>query len=143
MTTIERLPHDLDDRVATFLESFRAASATLDLDVQRECFAETFLAGDDGGARPVPREAFLRAVPNRAAAAREAGVGQAELVDSSMLRLDASWLVLRTEWSAPLRAGGRLPMTSTFLVHDDGSRLRISVYLNHAGLPLSTGSPDA
>ncbi|MGZ4508711.1 MAG: hypothetical protein ACXVX0_15815 [Blastococcus sp.] len=60
-----------------------------------------------------------------------------------MIRLDAQWLVLRAEWSAPLRAGGHLPMASTFLVHDDGSHLRICVYLNHAGLPLSTGSPDA
>jgi hypothetical protein len=80
----------LEERVAVFLGSFREASATLDIDAQRECFADTFLVGDANGARPVPREAFLQAVPARAAAAKEAGVGRAQLIKASMLRLDDS-----------------------------------------------------
>jgi hypothetical protein len=126
----------LEERVAAFLESFRTASADLDVEAQRECFAETFLVGDAEGARPVPREAFLQAVPARAAAAEQAGVGRAQLIEASMLRLDDSWVLLRTEWSAPLADGGELPMTSTFLLHDGRSGLRITAYLNHRGLPV-------
>ncbi len=138
MTRPMPLPvEQLDERVAVFLASFREASATLDVDAQRECFAETFLVGDADGARPVPREAFLQAVPARAAAAKEAGVGRAQLIEASMLRLDDSWVLLRTEWSSSLAAGGKLPMTSTFLLHDDQSELRITAYLNHRGLPVS------
>jgi hypothetical protein len=82
----------LEERVAVFLASFRKASGTLDVDAQRECFAETFLVGDADGARPVPREVFLQTVPARAAAAKEAGVGRAQLIEASMLRLDDSWV---------------------------------------------------
>jgi hypothetical protein len=128
---------ELEERVAAFLEAFREASAALDVEAQRDCFAETFLVGDAAGARPVPREAFLQAIPARAAAAEQAGIGRAHLVEASMLRLDDSWVLLRTEWSSPLAAGGEFPMTSTFLLHDDHSALRITAYLNHRGLPVS------
>jgi hypothetical protein len=127
----------LEERVAAFLEAFRAASAALDVEAQRGLFAETFLVGDAEGARPVPREAFLQAIPARAAAAEQAGVGRARLVEASMLRLDDAWVLLRTEWSSPTADGGELPMTSTFLLHDDRSTLRITAYLNHRGLPVS------
>jgi hypothetical protein len=127
----------LEERVAVFLASFRKASGTLDVDAQRECFAETFLVGDADGARPVPREVFLQTVPARAAAAKEAGVGRAQLIEASMLRPDDSWVPLRTEWSSSLADGGELPMTSTFLLHDDRSELRITAYLNHRGLSVS------
>jgi hypothetical protein len=127
----------LEERIAAFLESFRAASAALDVGAQRECFAETFLVGDAGGARPVPREAFPQAIPARAAGAERAGVGRAQLIEASMLRLDDSWVLLRTEWSSSLADGGELPMTSTFLLHDDPSDVRIAAYLNHRGLPVS------
>jgi hypothetical protein len=133
----------LEERVAAFLESFRKASAALDIDAQSQCFADTFLVADSAGARPVPRQAFLQAIPARAAAAEQAGVGRARLVEASMLRLDASWVLLRTEWSSSLADGGELPMTSTFLLHDDSSALRITAYLNHRGLPVNRGPGDA
>jgi hypothetical protein len=60
-----------------------------------------------------------------------------------MLRLDDAWVLLRTEWSSPTADGGELPMTSTFLLHDGGSELRISAYLNHRGLPVRGPIPDA
>jgi hypothetical protein len=135
-TATSPLPDPMEGRVAAFVEAFRQASAALDAEAQRELFAETFLAGDSNGAAPVPRESFLQAVPARAAAAKEVGVGRAALTGSSMLRLDGAWVLLRTEWSAPLADGGELPMTSTFLLHDSGSDLRIAAYLNHRGLPL-------
>jgi hypothetical protein len=138
MTRATPLPVvQLEERVAAFLESFRRASSALDVEAQHGLFAETFLVGDAGGARPVPREAFLQAIPARAAAAEQAGVGRAQLVEASMLRLDDSWVLLRTEWSSSLADGGELPMTSTFLLHDDHSELRVTTYLNHRGLPVS------
>jgi hypothetical protein len=130
----------MESRVADFLDAFRRASAAMDAEAQRELFAETFLAGDATGATPVSRASFLQALPARAAAAKQAGVGRAGLTGSSMLRLDDAWILLRTEWSAPVATGGELPMTSTFLLHDSGSDLRVTAYLNHRGLPLTTRS---
>lgn len=144
MTRAQPLPVErLEERVASFLEAFREASSALDVDAQRDLFAETFLVGDAGGGRAVPREAFLQAVPARASAAEQAGVGRARLVEASMLRLDDSWVLLRTEWSSALADGGELPMTSTFLLHDDQAELRITAYLNHRGLPVGRPISDA
>lgn len=141
MTSPSVVAH-LDPPVTAFLETFRAGIATLDLDGLRNCFAETFLAGDGNGAVPVPREAFLSALPARASAAEKAGIGSARLVDATAQRLDDRWTLLSTAWSAPLHSGGELPMSSTFLLHDDGSGARAAVYLNHQGLPLRSGAGD-
>jgi hypothetical protein len=64
---------------------------------------------------------------------RESG---AQLTEASMLRLDDSWVLLRTEWSSSLADDGELPMTSTFLLHDDRPELRFTAYLNHRDLPV-------
>lgn len=130
----------LDPAAAAFLAAFRAANQELDVAALRRCFADTFLAGDSSGATVVPREAFLQALPARAAAAEQAGVGRAVLVSARAERLDDAWLLLTTGWSAPLTSGGELAMSSTFLLHDDGTDVRATVYLNHRGLPRHLGA---
>ncbi|WP_238014410.1 hypothetical protein KZZ52_32310 [Dactylosporangium sp. AC04546] len=125
----------MSDRVTAFFESFRVASDALDTTTLAGCFADAFLAADPGGARPVPRDAFLQALPRRAQMFADAGVGRAELTDLRVQPLDEHYRLVRTEWSAPrLDGGAAVPLASSFLLHDDGETLRIVLYLNHQGL---------
>lgn len=130
----------LDADVSRWLETFRQASADVDLDTLGACFADVFLSGDASGSRPVPRESFLAVLPGRVRAAQDAGIGRAELKAASASPLDERWLLLRTTWAAPRTDGGELTMASSFLLHRSDSGLRATVYLNHEGLPRSLGA---
>jgi len=129
------MPSSSSSRVREFFDVFADASSDLKLDLLGDCFADPFLSADATGARPVPRDAFLQALPRRAAMFADAGVGRAELKSLAETRLDENYLLVLTEWSAPRLAGGDpVPLISSFLLHDDGTRLQIVLYLNHAGL---------
>ena len=125
----------MESRVREFFDVFADASGDLKLDVLGHCFADPFLSADASGARPVPRDAFLAFLPRRARMFADAGVGPAALTELSADRLDPHYLLVRTTWAAPRLAGGEpVPLESSFLLHDDGDRLRIVLYLNHRGL---------
>jgi len=124
-----------ESRVREFFDVFAAASGDLALDVLAGCFADPFLSADATGSRPVPREAFLAALPRRRRAFADAGLGPAELTALDQQRLDEHYLLVSTRWSAPRPAGGEpAELSSSFLLYDDGDRLRIVLYLNHQGL---------
>ena len=94
-------------------------------------FAEVFLAGDAAGVQPVTRQAFLAALPARAACFAQTGLSEPVLaaLTHETLDEDGRSLLARTEWDA---GGARL--ASSYLLHraDDGT-LRVVVYLNHKG----------
>ncbi len=122
--------------VREFIDRFAAASDSLDAAALTECFAEVFLAGDAAGAQPVPRPAFLQALPRRAQAFADAGIGRARLSSLSCELLDAHYVLARTEWTAPRTAGGEpVRLVSSFLLHRGTGGFRIVCYLNHEGLP--------
>ena len=98
-------PHP-DGQVEAFFATFAAASHQLDTDRLAELFAETFLAADPAGVQPVPRQAFLHALPRRAELFRAAGTGA----------------------SLPVR------LSSTFILRREEDRLRVVFYLNHQDL---------
>lgn len=126
----------IEPRIRQFFDVFSTAGETLDLNVLADCFADPFLSADASGARPVPRTAFLQALPRRAQMFADAGVGAASLTSISHHRLDNHYLLARTEWRAPRIAGGEpVHLASSFLLHDQGEQLRIVVYLSHQGLP--------
>jgi len=125
----------VDSRVRDFFQIFAAAGDDLNLDLLGHCFADPFLSADATGARAVPREIFLQALPRRARMFADAGVGPAALTSLDAERLDDHYLMVRTTWHAPrLAAGEPVRLQSSFLLHDDGDRLRIVLYLNHEGL---------
>ena len=131
------MDHTLSDdfRIRRFFEAFSAAGDALDTDVLGDCFADPFLAADASGARPVPHAVFLRALPRRAQMFADAGIGPAALVSLSHTRLDPHYLLIRTEWTAPSTTGGDpARLASSYLLHEDGDRFRIVLYLNHEGL---------
>ena len=124
-----------DSRIPEFFEVFGDAGGDLKLDVLGRLFADPFLSADATGARPIPRDLFLAALPRRAALFAEAGLGPAALTGLTWDRLDDHYLLARTEWACPSRTGGEPKrLSSSFLLHDDGDRLQIVLYLNHEGL---------
>ncbi|MFI5891732.1 hypothetical protein ACIA5D_16630 [Actinoplanes sp. NPDC051513] len=125
----------VESRVREFFEVFAGASGDLTLDLLGSCFADPFLSADPSGTRAVPKDVFLQALPRRAKVFADAGVGPAALTSLDAERLDEHYLMARTGWDAPRLAGGNpVHLESSFLLHDDGDRLRIVLYLNHQGL---------
>ncbi len=95
-------------------------------------FAEQFLVADATGARPASRADFLRALPRRAQMFANLGIGRAQLTGLTTTQWDEHYVLVRTEWTAPRLTGGDpVPMASSYLLHDDGNRLQIVLYLNH------------
>ena len=130
------MPHpslaEPDARVRAFFDEFSHASDTLDAGVLNRCFADSFLAADPSGVRPVSRELFLQVLPGRKRMFADAGIGPVQLTSLDVQPLDETYLLVRTEWRAP-RSEEREPvrLSSTFLLHDDNDTLRIALYLNH------------
>ncbi|MGR6320254.1 nuclear transport factor 2 family protein [Micromonospora soli] len=126
----------LDARLRRFFAAFAPDAESGDPDGFGALFADPFLVADEGGARPVPRAAFLAALPRRAQLFAEAGLGPATLTDLTYQRLDDRYVLARTDWDAPrVDAGPPVRLASSYLLHDDGDRLRVVLYLNHQGLP--------
>ncbi|MGW5668512.1 hypothetical protein [Micromonospora sp. NPDC003776] len=124
----------LEIRLRDFFAAFSPDAG--DADGFGDLFADPFLLADEAGARPVPRAAFLAAVPRRARLFADAGLGPAVLTDLSCRRLDDRYVLARTDWDAPRTAGGEpVRLASSYLLHDDGDRFQVVLYLNHEGLP--------
>jgi len=135
--------HHLTDhnRVRAFLGRFADASAGSDPAAIGRCFADVFLSADANGARPVARDAFLGALPKRAAMFAAAGLEPHAALDTvTPTALDRHYTLVSTTWTAR-RSGAGAPVrpASSFLVHDDGDDLRIVVYLNHEGPANTSG----
>jgi ketosteroid isomerase-like protein len=127
------------DELRRFFDTFAQASDALDVDTLADCFAEVFLAGDADGARPVPRPAFLQALPKRAQMFADAGIGPATLDTLTHQQLDDRYVLAQTRWTAPRISGGEpVPLSSSYLLHrDTDDTYRIVAYLSHQGMPLS------
>lgn len=118
-----------------FLRRFTIASDTGDRDLLAGCFAEVFLAGDATGVQPVPREAFLAAVPGRRQAFTDAGIGNAVLAAHRVNELDEHYLLVSTQWTAPRLDGGPdVELSSSFLLYCQDETATAVAYLNHRGI---------
>jgi len=123
----------LDGRVRAFLATFSRATDPAGAAAH---FADPFLLADATGARPVPRAAFLAALPARERAFADAGLDAPVLTGVNCQRLDDAYVLARGDWDASRTAGGPpVRLSSSFLLHDDGTAFRVVLYLNHEGLP--------
>jgi ketosteroid isomerase-like protein len=126
---------NLDRQIEAFFDTFAAASDELDVDRLGELFAETFLAADPAGARPVSREAFLRALPRRAELFAAAGITRVVLADLDRRALDDAYVLVRTVWHAEsISASTPIELSSTFILRRDEDGMRVVFYLNHQDL---------
>ncbi|MDI6104143.1 hypothetical protein QLQ12_36680 [Actinoplanes sp. NEAU-A12] len=127
---------NIEARIDQFLATFSSASETSRPDLLGDCFADSFLSANNSGARPTTRDALLRTLSHRTDMFKNAGIGTPELIERSWRQLDGHYLLVSTNWHAPRTSGGQsIALASSFLLYDDGRRLRIVVYLNHEGLP--------
>jgi hypothetical protein len=118
-----------------FIDRFTRASADDDHALLGGCFADVFLAGGADGVRPVPRDLFLAAVPQRRKAFADAGVGQSSLTSYTASELDDHYVLIRTEWTAPRLSGGDpVELSSSFLLYRSTGPGIAVAYLNHRGL---------
>jgi ketosteroid isomerase-like protein len=125
----------LDGQVQAFFDTFAAASDQLDVDRLADLFAETFLAADPAGTQPVPRQAFLNALPRRAELFRAAGITRVVLTDLQHHALDDTYVLARTDWRAErTTAATPVRLSSTFILRRDADRLQVVLYLNHQDL---------
>jgi ketosteroid isomerase-like protein len=132
---------NLDGQVEAFFATFAAAGDRPDLDRLAELFAETFLAADPAGAQPVPRQAFLHALPRRAELFTAAGITRVVLADLRHHPLDDTYLLARTEWLAERPAASTpVRLSSTFVPRRDADRLQVVCYLNHQDLARALGT---
>jgi ketosteroid isomerase-like protein len=130
----------LAGQVEAFFDTFTAASDQLDVERLAELFAETFLAADPAGAQPVPRQAFLHALPRRAELFSAAGIARVVLDDLQHQALDDTYVLASTVWRGE-RTGTSTPvrLSSTFILRRDADRLRVVFYLNHQDLARALG----
>ncbi|MFF5229649.1 hypothetical protein [Dactylosporangium sp. NPDC000521] len=120
---------DVEPNVNAFLVGLTSGGSA-------ELFADPFLFADAGGARPVSRADFLAILPRRAQMFAAAGYGPAELTTTDQQRLDEHYLLVRTDWSAPSLTGGEpAELSSSYLLHEDGTSVSVVAYVNHKTVP--------
>jgi hypothetical protein len=135
--------------VVEFFDRYQQGANTVDPDVVRGCFAETFLHLDPASAGPVPREALIQALPGRAQLFAGIGVEALQLTELGEQPLDDLHTMVATTWSARFSADAADPeplvLPSQFLLRRHEDSWRIVAYLNSTDLAAAfaqrTGQP--
>lgn len=132
------MPTTVRSDVLEFLNTYQRGADTDDPDIVRECFADTFLNLDPRTAGPVPREALIQALPDRARLFGSIGVERLELTGVSESPLDEHHTMVTTEWTARFTAdatdAGPLTLPSHFLLRRQNSGWQIVAYLSSTDL---------
>jgi hypothetical protein len=93
------------------------------------------MSADPSGVTAVPRPAFLAALPQRQKLFDAIGARALRLTELTETRLDDSYLLVETQWSAELdtRSGQHdtMSLSSSFILRRQADSLKIVFYLNH------------
>jgi hypothetical protein len=118
--------------VEAFFAEFERAGNVLDLTSIEAQYAPFFLSADPNGTQPVPRDAFLAALPKRREMFASVGGTVSHLTGIRETRLDANYVLVDTDWVMSVGSGGKdIDLSSTFILRKEGNELRIVLYLNH------------
>ncbi len=120
--------------VRDFFTAFEAAGSTGAPAAVGPLFAPVFLNADPSGTMPVPREALLAALGQRAGMFAAAGLGPARLTGSEQTDLDDWYVLVKTTWLMdPLEvgSGAAIELRSTFILRRQDGGLTVVFYLNH------------
>jgi hypothetical protein len=121
----------VSDEVRLFFEEFERNSTDLNLDRIGAQFADVFMNADPERAGPVPKAAFLAALPQREKMFSAIGVNRIRLLAVRETVLDPMHTLAATDWIAELKDGDELPLASTFLLRRKGASFVVVFYLNH------------
>lgn len=124
----------VSDDVQAFFAEFERAGNTLDAEATSRQFADTFMSADPAQAIPVPKAAFLAALPNREKMFASIGVTGMRLSAISQTSLDDNYVLVDTEWTCTMTSREAEPLTlaSAFILHrGENGTFQIVFYLNH------------
>lgn len=100
--------------VRAFFDEFERNSAELAIDRIGAQFADTFLNADPQRVMPVPKAAFVAALPQREKMFQAAGISRVRLASVRETVLDPMHVLAATDWIAESTAGAEIHLTSTF-----------------------------
>ena len=121
----------VSDEVRLFFEEFERNSGDLNLDGIGAQFADVFMNADPERVVPVPKAAFLAALPQREKMFSGIGVTRIRLASVRETVLDSLHTLAATDWIAELKDGDELPLASTFVLRRQGASFVVVFYLNH------------
>jgi hypothetical protein len=121
------------ERVERFLGEYLEAANGMDLERIREAHNDPFMFCDPSGARSVPLDAFVAALPKRRAFFDGVGQRGTELVSFEHERLDDRYTLVKAKLRMAFQSGDapaqEALLDSTFMLFDDGERGRIVLHL--------------
>jgi hypothetical protein len=119
--------------VEHFLLGHLDAGNSMDLDAIRAVYNDPFMFCDPSGARPVPLDPLIAALPARRAFFDSVGQRGTELVSFEMTPLDDRYVLAKANLRMVFQLGDspakEALLDSTFLLFDDGERARIVLHL--------------
>lgn len=121
----------LTAEVRAFFDEFERNSAELAIDRIAAQFADTFMNADPQRAMPVPKAAFIAALPQRGKMFEAAGISQVRLASVRETVLDPMHVLAVTDWIAESTDGDEIPLASSFILRRQGSSFVVIFYLNH------------
>lgn len=124
----------VSDDIRAFFEEFERAGDAFDTEAIARQFADTFMNATPQGTTPVPKAAFLAALPKREALFASIGVTGMRLSAIRETRLDAAYVMVDTEWACEMASSEAEPLTlsSAFILHRrENGAFEIVFYLNH------------
>jgi hypothetical protein len=135
----------LTAEVRAFFDEFERNSAELAIDRIAAQFADTFMNADPQRAMPVPKAAFIAALPQREKMFEAAGISRVRLASVRETVLDPMHVLAVTDWIAESTDGAEIPLASSFILRRQGSSLVVVFYLNHQDITavLAARAPKA
>ena len=121
----------LTAEVRAFFDEFERNSAELAIDRIAAQFADIFLNADPQRVMPVPKAAFIAALPQRDKMFQAAGISRVRLVSVRETALDPLHILAATDWIAETTDGADIPLASSFILRRQGSSFVVVFYLNH------------
>ena len=116
--------------VRAFFDEFERNSAELAIDRIAAQFADIFLNADPQRVMPVPKAAFIAALPQRDEMFQAAGISRIRLASVRETVLDPIHILAATDWIAESTDGAEIPLASTFILRRQGSSFVVVFYLN-------------
>ncbi|MEA2695843.1 MAG: hypothetical protein QOI66_114 [Myxococcales bacterium] len=121
----------LTAEVRAFFDEFERNSAELAIDRIAAQFADTFMNADPQRVMPVPKAAFIAALPQREKMFEAAGISRVRLASVRETVLDPMHVLAVTDWIAESTDGAEIPLASSFILRRQGSSFVVVFYLNH------------